>query len=63
MLEKAPGIRTIAVFDETVRRHPDLSRNVRRTLERRVRTWKALNGPDQDVIFRQEQVPGRAEVK
>jgi hypothetical protein len=36
MLKKAPGIRTIAVYDEIVRRHPDLNRNVRRTLERRV---------------------------
>jgi len=26
---------------------------------RRIRTWKALNGPEQDVIFRQQQVPGR----
>jgi hypothetical protein len=59
LLKKTPGLRTIAVFDEIIRRHPDLNRNVRRTLERRVRTWKALNGPDQDVIFRQEQVPGR----
>src|SRR5262245_65736793 len=59
LLKKTPGIRAIAVFDEMVRRHPDLNRNVRRTLERRIRMWKALNGPDQDVIFRQEQVPGR----
>jgi transposase InsO family protein len=59
LLKKTPGLRTIAVFDEIIRRHSDLNRNVRRTLERRVRTWKALNGPDQEVIFRQEQVPGR----
>jgi hypothetical protein len=59
LLKKTPGIRAIAVFDEIVRRHPDLNRNVRRTLERRIRMWKALNGPEQDVIFRQQQVPGR----
>jgi hypothetical protein len=59
LLKKTPGIRAIAVFDEIVRRHPDLNRNVRRTLERRIRMWKAHNGPEQDVIFRQEQVPGR----
>jgi hypothetical protein len=58
MLEAAPEVRAIAVFDEMVRRHPDLNRNVRRTLERRIRMWKALNGPEQDVIFRQQQVPG-----
>lgn len=27
---------------------------VLRTLQRRVKQWKALNGPDQDVIFRQQ---------
>jgi transposase InsO family protein len=59
MLEAAPGIRAIAIFDEIVRRRPDTNLNVRRTLERRIRMWKALNGPEQDVIFRQQQVPGR----
>jgi hypothetical protein len=32
---------------------------VRRTLERRVARWRALNGPSQDVMFRQEHPPGR----
>lgn len=32
---------------------------VRRTLERRVRAWRALNGAAQDVIFRQSPEPGR----
>lgn len=59
MLGAAPELRAIAIFDEIVRRHPNLNRNVRRTLERRIRMWRALNGPEQDVIFRQEQVPGR----
>jgi hypothetical protein len=56
MLKTAPELRAIAVFDEIVRRHPNLNRNLRRTLERRIRMWKALNGPEQDVIFRQQQV-------
>jgi len=59
MLEGAPGIRAVAVLGELVRRHPDLGEGVRRTLERRIRTWRALNGPDRDVIFRQEHPPGR----
>src|SRR5262245_59556458 len=59
MLQTTPQIRAIAFFDEIIRRHPDLNRNVRRTLERRIRMWKAVRGPEQDVIFRQEQVPGR----
>jgi hypothetical protein len=32
---------------------------VRRTLERRVRDWRALHGPARDVIFRQSPEPGR----
>ena len=32
---------------------------VRRTLERRVREWRALHGPECDVIFRQTPQPGR----
>ena len=59
MLEAAPGIRAVGVFDEIVRRHPELGEGVRRTLERRIRTWRALEGPEQDVIFRQEHPPGR----
>ena len=59
MLVAAPGIRAIAVFDEMRRRHPELPEGVRRTLERRIRQWRALHGPEQDVMFSQEHPPGR----
>jgi hypothetical protein len=59
MLVAAPGIRAIAIFEEVCRRHPELDSGVRRTLERRIARWRALNGPDRDVIFRQEHPPGR----
>ena len=59
MLEAAPGIRAVAVFEEIIRRHPELEPGVRRTLERRIRTWRALHGPEREVIFRQEHPPGR----
>ena len=32
---------------------------VRRTLERRIRAWRALHGEEQEVIFRQVHEPGR----
>ena len=41
------------------RRHPDLSAGARRTLERRIRSWRAVHGADQEVIFRQVHEPGR----
>jgi hypothetical protein len=59
MLKAAPGLRAVAIFDEMQRRHPHLSPGARRTLERRVRSWRARHGADQEVIFRQVHEPGR----
>ena len=59
LLEAAPGLRPVAVFEELLRRHPDLGEGVRRTLERRIRQWRALHGADREVIFRQVHEPGR----
>jgi len=59
MLEAAPGVRAVAIFEEISRRHLDFPTGVRRTLERRVARWRALNGPSRDVMFRQEHPPGR----
>ena len=59
ILKAAPGVRAIAVLEEIRRRHPEISPGIRRTLERRMRAWRALAGPEQDVIFRQEHEPGR----
>ena len=59
MLEAAPDMRAVAIFEEICRRHPELAPGVRRTLERRVAWWGALNGGNRDVIFRQEHPPGR----
>ena len=59
LLRSAPGLRPIAIFEEMRRRHPDLGEGVRRTLERRIRQWRALHGPEQEVIFRQVHEPGR----
>jgi len=59
LLKSTPGLRPVAIFDEIRRRHPEIGAGVRRTLERRIRTWRALNGAEQDVIFRQEHPPGR----
>jgi len=59
LLKAAPGVRPIAIFEEMTRRHPDLAPGVRRTLERRIRAWRALHGEERDVVFRQVQEPGR----
>ena len=59
ILEASPLIRPVGVFEELMRRHPELDPGVRRTLERRIRTWRAEHGAEQDVIFRQKHEPGR----
>src|SRR3954454_3545129 len=59
LLKSTPGLRPIAIFDEIRRRHSELGPGIRRTLERRIRTWRALHGAEQTVIFRQEHPPGR----
>ena len=48
------------ILGELNRRYPD-SFSVRqlRTLQRRMRQWRALNGPDKEVFFPQEHPPGR----
>jgi hypothetical protein len=59
MLEAAPGLLAVTVFEEMRRRHPDFDPGVRRTLERRIRSWRAVHGPEKEVIFRQRHEPGR----
>ncbi len=52
-LKAAPGLRAVAVLEELRRRHPEIDVGVRRTLERRIRFWRGLHDPEQDVMFRQ----------
>jgi hypothetical protein len=59
MLEAAPALRAIGVLEEIRRRHPRLSLGIRRTLERRIRAWRAEHGAEREIIFRQVHEPGR----
>lgn len=48
------------ILGELGRRHPgEFSVRQLRTLQRRMRQWRALNGPDKEVFFPQEHRPGR----
>ena len=58
LLKRTPQLRAVTIFEELLRRHPDLAPSVRRTLERRVRRWRAVHGPDQEVVFAQRHRPG-----
>jgi len=59
MLVAAPMVRAVAIFEELQRRHPDLHPNVRRTLERRIRSWRAMHGAEREIVFRQVHEPGQ----
>ena len=59
-LEQQPALSAITLFEDLQERHPGAYPNAhRRTFQRRVKAWKALHGPDKEVMFRQQQEPGR----
>ena len=61
ILERDPAVQAITLLRHLQMTDPDAfpDDRVRRTLERRVRNWRALHGPERDVIFRQTPEPGR----
>lgn len=59
MLEAAPALRAIGIFEELKRRHPQLPEHIRRTMERRSRAWRSQHGPGLEIMFRQVHEPGR----
>jgi hypothetical protein len=61
LTEDSQGIlEATRLLAELNRRHPgQFSEAQLRTLQRRVRQWRALNGPDKEVFFPQEHLPGR----
>ena len=60
LLEQEPALQAVTLLDWLQRTYPgEYPDGVRRTLERRVRTWKAQHGPDKEVYFAQVHEPGR----
>jgi hypothetical protein len=61
ILERDPAVQAVTLMRHLQLTDPDTfpDDRVRRTLERRVRDWRALHGPARDVIFRQTSEPGR----
>lgn len=48
------------IFEELCRRHPDVFEPGQlRTLQRRIRVWRAEQGPEKEVYFPQDHQPGR----
>ena len=60
MLEGAPALMGVTVLEELQRRQPErFGDSVLRTLQRRIRQWRAENGGEHELFFAQEHPPGR----
>lgn len=61
ILERESAVQAVTLLRHLQMLDPDglPDDQVRRTLERRVRDWRALHGPERDVIFSQSPEPGR----
>lgn len=61
MLKAAPGLEAKTLFWYLCENQPgDWQEGQLRTLQRRVRDWRGLHGPDREVFFQQVHHPGRA---
>lgn len=59
LLNAKPELTPITLLEHLQALYPNqYDQRVLRTLQRRVKKWKALHGPEKDVIFRQQAQPG-----
>lgn len=60
LLQADPHLNGVTLLEELQRRHPgEYGAGVLRTLQRRIRQWRAVHGAERDVFFAQEHPPGR----
>lgn len=60
MLQVDGELNAVTLLEELQRRHPgQYDESVLRTLQRRMRQWRATNGAEREVYFAQEHPPGR----
>jgi hypothetical protein len=60
-LVEAPGFEAKTLFDELVRLYPGRYQDGQlRTLQRRIKQWRATKGPDKELFLPQDHVPGEA---
>jgi hypothetical protein len=59
VLRHAPGLDPIRILRKLQEEHPgQLPDGMRRSLERRISKWGALEAPGKEVFFPQEHLPG-----
>jgi hypothetical protein len=60
MLEESPTLAAMTLLEHLQDKYPgDYPDSVLRTLQRRVKEWRALHGPEKEVMFRQVHEAGR----
>lgn len=60
MLAINPGLQAQTLMQWLIDQYPEqFNWTHKRTLERRISKWRALKGPDQEVMFRQELIAGK----
>jgi hypothetical protein len=60
LLRASPSLTAVTVLEELQRRYPQrYPDGLLRTLQRRLRAWRALEGPEREVYFAQVHEPGR----
>jgi len=60
LLQADSALNSVTLLEELQRRYPgEYGPGVLRTLQRRVRQWRALHGAEREVYFAQEHPPGR----
>jgi hypothetical protein len=61
-LSENPGLEAKTLFEQLQDRRPDdaYSEGVLRTLQRRVKQWRATKGPEREVFFSQQHRPGES---
>jgi hypothetical protein len=61
LLVKSPGLEAKTLFELLMEKRPDrYEEGQLRTLQRRVKTWRAERGPDKEVVLAQQHRPGEA---
>jgi len=60
LLEMNPGLQAKTLFEEIQRQHPgEYPDNQLRSLQRRIKVWRAVSGPSREVFFPQVHIPGK----
>lgn len=60
LLENAPKLEALTIFEHLQRKYPGKYQDGQlRTLQRKIKRWRAMEGPPKEVMFPQEHHPGR----